>query len=388
MSPTTARTYRAGTLKEALSRVRRDLGGSAVILGTREVRRRRLLGRGDRELVEVTAAPAGRHADRPRVDLPGAGRVGTGAIGGDGEEPAPVPGRPKLDDRLGRLHESVAELSKAGRIEHLLIDVPAWLATTYAHLLDLDVPEPMARRLARLVADSVEPDEVHRPEALADALRRAVALNLSVAPPIAGVPGARRVVALVGPTGVGKTTTVAKLAANAKLTLGLRVGLVTVDTYRIAAVEQLRTYAEILDLPLAVADTPDRILGALSDLGSVDLALIDTAGRSPRDEVKIRELADFLAMARPDEIHLVLSAVSGEKSLHAVVERFGPLGFDRLILTKLDEADRLGALLGVVSRAGRPVSYLTTGQGVPDDIEGADRDRLAALILGQEAVFG
>ncbi|WP_169977480.1 flagellar biosynthesis protein FlhF [Tautonia rosea] len=389
MSPTTPRTYRAGTLKEALSRVRRDLGGSAVILGTREVRRRRLLGLGERELIEVTAAPPDDRTHPPQgaplraVSMPRS-PVAPAALH---ETDPPRPTRPALDDRLGRLHESVDELSRAGRIEHLVVDVPAWLAGTYAHLLDLDVPEPMARRLVRIVADSVEPDEAHQPEAIDAALRRAVALNLSVAPPIAGVPGARRVVALVGPTGVGKTTTVAKLAANAKLSLGLRVGLVTVDTYRIAAVEQLRTYAEIIDLPLAVADAPDRILGALSDLGPVDLALIDTAGRSPRDEVKIRELADFLAMARPDEIHLVLSAVSGEKSLHAVVERFAPLGFDRLILTKLDEADRLGALLGVVSRAGRPVSYLTIGQGVPDDIESADRDRLAALILGQEAVF-
>src|SRR5690606_7340124 len=122
--------------------------------------------------------------------------------------------------------------------------------------------------------------------AIAEALRRAVALCLPVAPPIGAAPGGRRVVALVGPTGVGKTTTVAKLAANAKLGLGLRVGLVTVDTYRIAAIEQLRTYAEIIDLPLAVADAPDRMRGALDDLGELDLALIDTAGRSPRDEVK------------------------------------------------------------------------------------------------------
>lgn len=390
MSPTTPRTYRAGTLKEALSRVRRDLGGSAVILGTREVRRRRLLGLGERELIEVTAAPPEDRNGRPRIAPTredATARPRPASVGVREVEPPP-PMRPALDDRLGRLHETVEGLSRSGSIEHLLMDVPTWMATTYAHLLDLDVPEPMARRLVRVVADAVEPDEAHQPEALAKALRIAVAQSLSVAPPIAGLPGARRVVALVGPTGVGKTTTVAKLAANAKLSLGLRVGLVTVDTYRIAAVEQLRTYAEIIDLPLAVADAPDRILGALSDLGPVDLALIDTAGRSPRDEVKIRELADFLAMARPDEIHLVLSAVSGEKSLHAVVERFAPLGFDRLILTKLDEADRLGALLGVVSRAGRPVSYLTIGQGVPDDIEAADRDRLAALILGQEVVIG
>ncbi len=118
----------------------------------------------------------------------------------------------------------------------------------------------------------------------------------------------------------------------------------------------------------------------------MDLVLIDTAGRSPRDEVKIRELADFLAEARPDEVHLVLSAVAAERSLRAAVERFALVRADRLILTKLDEADGLGGVLAVLGQADRPVSYLTTGQAVPDDIEPADRTRLARLILGHEAV--
>jgi flagellar biosynthesis protein FlhF len=207
-----------------------------------------------------------------------------------------------------------------------------------------------------------------------------------VAPPILAVPGTRRVVALVGPTGVGKTTTVAKLAANFKLVHGLRPGLVTVDTYRIAAVEQLRTYAEIIDLPLAVANEPAQMRDALESLGRVDLVLIDTAGRSPRDEVKIRELADFLAEAKPDEVHLVLSATSAERSLRAAVERFALARADRLILTKLDEADGLGGILAAIGQANLPVSYLTTGQAVPDDIEPADRRRLARLILGHEVV--
>ena len=126
-------------------------------------------------------------------------------------------------------------------------------------------------------------------------------------------------VALVGPTGVGKTTTVAKLAANFKLVHGLRVGLVTVDTYRIAAVEQLKTYAEIIDLPLAVANDPGQMSQAIDELGAVDMVFIDTAGRSPRDEVKIRELADFMTQARPDEVHLVLSA--GADRAHPEVGR-------------------------------------------------------------------
>ncbi len=369
-----AKTYRAGTLKEALAQVRRDLGGAAVILGTREVRRRRMFGLGSREVVEVTASDApGPPGPEVKLAIP----------------PTTAPGaalHSHFGEQLSRLHAMVEDLSRHGRLDHLLPDLPGELVPTYAGLLEADVPEALARRLVRHVAERIEPDDARRPEAVREALREAVESAIQIAPPIAAVAGTRRVVALVGPTGVGKTTTVAKLAANFKLAHGLRPGLVTVDTYRIAAVEQLRTYAEIIDLPLAVANAPSEMPRAIDELGDVDLVLIDTAGRSPRDEVKIRELADFLAAARPDEVHLVLSAVAGERSLRAAVERFAVVHADRLILTKLDEADGLGGVLAVLGQADRPVSYLTTGQAVPDDIEPAGRARLARLILGHEVV--
>ena len=130
--------------------------------------------------------------------------------------------------------------------------------------------------------------------------------------------------------------------------------------------------------------TQPRCRRALDELGAVDLVFIDTAGRSPRDEVKIRELSEFLLQAKPDEVHLVLSAVAGERSLRSAVDRFAMVQVDRLILTKLDEAESLGGILGVLGLYSRPLSYLTTGQAVPDDIEPADRKRLARLILRDE----
>ena len=389
------KTYRAGTLKEALAQVRRDLGGDAVILNTREVRHRRLFGLRARDQVEVTAAhgahgaaAAGHFGPRtPTVTIP-AGLAGPTA--GSAAPPAATTSagalRSEFGEQLSRLHAMVADLSRAGRIDHLLPELPPTLVPTYATLLEADVPEALARRLVRFVADRLEPDEAYQPDAVRAALFDAVEACIQVAPPIAAVAGTRRVVALVGPTGVGKTTTVAKLAANFKLAQGLKAGLITVDTYRIAAVEQLRTYAEIIDLPLAVANTPGEMPRALDQLGDVDLVLIDTAGRSPRDEVKIRELADFLDAAQPDEVHLVLAAVAGERSLRAAVDRFAVAHADRLILTKLDEADGLGGILGVLGQANRPVSYLTTGQAVPDDIEPAHPGRLARLILGHETL--
>ncbi len=288
--------------------------------------------------------------------------------------------------QLSRLHVMVETLSRQGRIDHLLPDLPGELVPTYARLMEAEIPEALARRLVRHVAENLEADQLARPASLQTALCEAVEQCIPIAPPIRAVVGTRRTVALVGPTGVGKTTTVAKLAANFKLIHGLRVGLITVDTYRIAAVEQLKTYAEIIDLPLAVANDPGQMAQAVEELGEVDMVFIDTAGRSPRDEVKIRELADFMARARPDEVHLVLSAGAAERTLRSAVERFALVRADRLILTKLDEADGLGAILGVLGQANRPVSYLTTGQAVPDDIEPANRKRLARLILGLEAI--
>jgi flagellar biosynthesis protein FlhF len=373
-----SKTYRASTMQEALTRVRRDLGGDAVILAAREVRRRRLFGLGARAVVEVTASDAMPSeltvSTRPALATTAASTAGASSI------------PPVFGEQLRQLHARVESLSRQGRIDHLLPDVPSELVPTYSQLIEADVPDMLTWRLIRHVADLLEPEELRHPAAIMAAVCEAVEQCIPVAPPIQTVAGTRKIIALVGPTGVGKTTTVAKLAASFKLAQGARVGLITVDTYRIAAVEQLKTYAEIIDLPLSVVNDPAEMTRALEELSAVDLIFIDTAGRGPRDEVKIRELSEFLTHARPDEVHLVLSAVAGERSLRAAVDRFATVQVDRLILTKLDEAESLGGVLAAMGSASRPVSYLTTGQAVPDDIEPANPKRLARLIVGQENV--
>jgi flagellar biosynthesis protein FlhF len=195
-----------------------------------------------------------------------------------------------------------------------------------------------------------------------------------VAGPIRVTAGQQRLVALVGPTGVGKTTTIAKLAANYHLREKRRVGLITVDTYRIAAVEQLRTYADIIDLPMEVVATPRDMRQAVARM----------AGRSPRDEVKIQELRSLLGEAQPDEVHLVLSSVASAESLTKTAERFAAVGTTAMLITKLDEAPALGNLLPLARASHLPLSYVTNGQNVPDDIEAADAQRLARLVLGHE----
>ncbi len=183
---------------------------------------------------------------------------------------------------------------------------------------------------------------------------------------------------------MGKTTTIAKLAAMYKLRHGKRVGLITADTYRIAAVDQLRTYANIIGLPLKVATTPGDVAVGLAELDDQDVVLLDTAGRSHADAARLTELAAVLGAAAPHETHLVLCAAAAETAMSAALRRFALLRPDRLVFSKLDEAEALGCLPNLVAlpeAASLRLSYVTTGQEVPDQIELADARKLARRIL-------
>jgi flagellar biosynthesis protein FlhF len=265
-----------------------------------------------------------------------------------------------------------------------LQDLPTELFQLYTALIDADVEDDVARELIVRAKQHASPSQLRTPQTMWTLLTGLVECELKTGQPIAPARGRRHVVALVGPTGVGKTTTLAKLAANFRLRDGIKLGLVTVDTYRIAAVEQLKTYAEIIELPMKVVTTPDEMRRALDEFAGLDLVLVDTAGRSPQDDLKIHELQQFIQAAQADEVHLVLSLTASFKALSSAVQSFQSVGVTSLIFTKLDEAPGLGTLFNLARRVPTPISYVTTGQDVPDDIEPAVAPRLAKLILGQD----
>ena len=296
-----------------------------------------------------------------------------------GQQPAPVPEH--FQTQIDHLQEMVGELCRRSQCDSKS-EWPEPLFRLFTGLLDADVNEELARNLVERVRCQVGDAELAEPMLLKARVGRMLEDDIRTTGPIAVTPGQCRLVALVGPTGVGKTTTIAKLAANYRLREKHRVGLITVDTYRIAAVEQLRTYADIIDLPMEVVSTPREMRTAVERMQHLDLVLIDTAGRSPRDEVKIQELKAFLQDAEAHEIHLVLSSVSGSRALQQTAERFATVGTTALMLTKLDEATGLGNVMSVLRSSRLPVSYLTDGQNVPDDIETADAHRLSQMILG------
>jgi len=215
-------------------------------------------------------------------------------------------------------------------------------------------------------------------------LRENISNRLQVSShPLAGRKGQHRL-ALVGPTGVGKTTTLAKIAAHYLSSVSNSIALITIDTYRIAAVEQLKVYGAIMNLPVEVVISPEQLEQALARHHDKELILIDTAGRSPRDTLCIEELATFL---RPDleiDKHLVLSATTRSSELFEAVKRFDQLGIDQTIITKTDECATLGILFDIQTHNPNrviPFSWITNGQRVPEDLLAASRELVTDMIL-------
>jgi flagellar biosynthesis protein FlhF len=211
-------------------------------------------------------------------------------------------------------------------------------------------------------------------------------IPVSAQDPLRALGGGR--VMFVGPTGVGKTTTIAKLAAIHSLWEGKRVVLITADTYRIAAVEQLRTYAKILGIPMEVVFQPEEIRSALRRHGDADLVLLDTAGRSHKDQRRMDELKTLHEQFEPEAVHLVIASNIKYRDMLDVIDRMGVVPLSSLIFTKVDETSAFGPLLNAVVDFRLPISFLTVGQGVPNDIEVARPDRIAGLLLEGEGRGG
>jgi flagellar biosynthesis protein FlhF len=356
------------------------------------------------ERARISAAPSAQPADELSVISQFVDRVLSGDMAAGAPASAGAAER-SIDRSIERAIDALPSRSPAAAA---LARAPAaqpdplggCLETMYARLIEQEVAGDLADRIMRDVraelSAAVDAGATPSERVVREAVERRIAALLpeesadgSIAfggRIVAGRSGARRI-AFVGPTGVGKTTTLAKLAAQLKLKQGLSVGIVAADTYRIAAVDQLRTYAEILEVPVEIAASPADAAEACEALQaehSVDVILIDTAGRSQNDRMKLSELRAFLKAAQPDETHLVLSATAGARTLTREAEAFGALGVDKLILTKLDEAATFGTLISLVERLGKRVSFFTHGQEVPEHIEIGRSRRLAELVMGHE----
>jgi flagellar biosynthesis protein FlhF len=380
------KTYRAKTMQEALALVRSELGSQASVLRTREVRPRGLSRLWNAPgLIEVVASvnvsvPSRLPSRQPVLSPRSVPAVHAGLDLSTASVEAALPRQSALPTAAhAPSYDRRAVPGKEGGL-------PVGLSCVLAELVASGIDERFACDLVERVRRQHPNFGAADSATLMRHLAESVESELPITGPLQVAVGRRRTVALVGPTGVGKTTTIAKLAAHYRLHEKRRVGLITVDTYRIAAVEQLRTYAEILDLPMEIAATPADVHGAVSRMPEVDLILLDTAGRSPHDEGKIKDLKSLLAEAAADEVHLVLSSAASGAGLSHAVEQFATAGVTALLLTKLDEAVSLGSLYNLARRWRVPFSYLTHGQNVPTDIVAAERRVLARAICGLQSI--
>jgi len=197
-----------------------------------------------------------------------------------------------------------------------------------------------------------------------------------------GIQSDTRIVYIAGPTGVGKTTTIAKIAAEQLFRYHRKVGFITSDTYRISAVEQLRTYASILNVPMEVVQSPGDMQRALQTLQDCDLILMDTAGRNYRNELLVSELQSLFSHSEHSETYLVLSLTSKSGDMIEIADHFSKYALDKVIFTKMDETGSFGAIFNLLHAHNLRLSYMTNGQNVPDDLLLASSDQLCDLLLG------
>lgn len=295
-----------------------------------------------------------------------------------------------IDEELASIKQLVGQLLQEQRLAAARAGVAAPsvgasdpLASAMLKLSERLIAPTLAEALLGEVRDTLEAHELRDENTVQNTLlsRMAARIRVLAGPGPASTKPGPRTIAVVGSTGVGKTTTIAKIAATCKLRQNQRVGLITCDTYRIAAVDQLRTYANIIGLPLKVALTPMEVASARAQLADCDIVFVDTPGRAPTDERRLEELRRFIESSEAGEIHLALSAGSAEGVMRRAASAFSRLKPDRILLTKLDEAETLGPAFNVLCDLGLPLGCVTTGQEVPDDIEHANPERFARWVL-------
>ncbi|NQT20825.1 MAG: hypothetical protein HQ592_14045 [Planctomycetes bacterium] len=349
------KSYKARDATEAMEMIRNDMGSSALIIQTKRIRQGGVFGMLGHEAVEVVAA-----ADDAKTMR----RAGSAQARAAESGPENTTFK-HLHDRL--LQQGVLPGLARGLVEETLCRYPS---------------SPFAMQFpdfgGRLAATPAAADMV---QALGAAIAKTVRLERSYKPK-----QGPKIVALVGPTGVGKTTTIAKLATIAAMRHKLPTGLVTIDTYRIGAVDQLKTYSEMLGAPLAVVHKPEQMPQVLESFCDKAVVFVDTIGRSPKDRDRVSELKPYFKYLPGAETHLLVSASSKDDDATLTARSFSALPLSRLAFSKVDESTSFGSIYNLAAQTQIPLSYLTVGQEVPDDIEVTTPGRIAELLLDESTV--
>ena len=369
------RRYMANNMQEALLKVKMDLGNDAVILNTRKVKRPGFFSFLRTPLVEILASLEEDENEVKSIQN--------------------IP-NPKVDELENKVKSMEMMLDKI----YKQMSSPSF---QNAPVTPQEEKEPGYSRIYKVFIDNMRQNDVEEDvinEILDSLKKQGIDNNSNVneafsifQKEIIKRLGASeeitvenqkkpKVIIFLGPTGVGKTTTLAKIAANFIIKEKKKVGLITADTYRIAAVEQLKTYSEIMGTPITVIYSPKEMKDAIKKHAEDDLVLIDTPGKSHKNKKHFDEIKEIVKNSEPDEAYLLISATTKMKDCKDIIEAYSFLENYKLIFTKIDETSSLGVVLNVKEITGKSLSYFTTGQSVPDDIEIADVENLSKKLLG------
>lgn len=399
------RRYLGKDIREATQRVKMDMGDEAVIISTRKVRRKGFMGIFSKPLVEISAA----------IDDYAINKKENHA---------------KRHNEINREKNNIIEKQKEDKIEQLenkLSKMEGMLEKVCEQIREATLPKPevknQANALMQAQAQARAKEQVNNEpgnrvidlfynnllknevdseiaKEIMDDVKNKLGSTLNIndiangtytkISDILGKPetiklrndGKPTVVLFIGPTGVGKTTTIAKLAADFLLKQNKKVGLITADTYRIAAIQQLKTYAEILGVPVGVAYNIEEIKTIIEDFSDKDVILIDTAGRSTKHKEQFDELRKTVSGVNSDEVFLVLSSTTSLKSVKDIIQNYCFMDNYKVIFTKLDETPVRGIILNVRKYTKKSISYVTTGQEVPEDFNVASVEEITKFLLG------
>ncbi|MFC1725979.1 flagellar biosynthesis protein FlhF [candidate division KSB1 bacterium] len=375
--------FTAPSMQEAMRLMKKELGENAVVLHTRKMGNNGMLNLPGKGIIEVTAA-----IDEPVKKADSAANPGFTPGNYSSYNNSNFNSARSNSDvfyemiksELVDVKEKLAQMGSHMKYNHIP-NLPENLDIVLKQLIDNEIDEKLALELIQDVQINLKGKEYDNLKIVLDNLLKKIAGMIRCSREAQVTSDSTRFIGLIGPTGVGKTTTIAKLASNQKLIKKKKVGIITLDTYRIAAVEQLRTFANIAEIPFFVVYTPEEFKQAVHKLKNMDVVYIDTTGRSQKDKKKLKELKLFFTSVKCNEIHLCLSVTTKPKDMVNIVEEFGIFNYNHLIFTKLDETNSLGVVINTLEKINKPVSYITTGQNVPDDIERATSEKLAKMVI-------
>ncbi len=367
------------TTQDVMNKVKKELGSDAIILHTRNIRQPGLIGLFKKNMVEVVAAleetnTQYRHSSRDTYNNSNNEIKNTIR-----QETNYLKAKDELENELKKIRTMVE--SVVDTLDSKKVELPEELSSYMNYLTNNGVDREVAFQILSKINQQINvinKDSNQVQEIVLYSLKD----YLGESSPII-YNGNQKIIFFVGPTGVGKTTTLAKIAANFSLDKNYSIGMITADTYRIAAVEQLKVYAEIMNIPIKIVYELKDIYMSLSNFRDKDIILVDTAGRNHKNDEQMKEIKELIESVNNKEIHLVINAATDFASIKDIIKRYEFIKDFKIIFTKIDEANNIGNILNTKFYFNNEISYLTTGQNVPDDIEVFNGEKLSRILIGE-----